>query len=94
MPAQDLLRWALQLELRIQYAGLFRTQLHMSWWCNIIDRAAVVKVAESGSPLFVEGLSTHIEKLFAEELEDKVDEEEVDGDDNDQCDEEEEEGSE
>ncbi len=48
-----------------QYFGICANQTHMSWLANVLDRYALEHIVESGSHLYQESLSTHIQEHFA-----------------------------
>ena len=41
----------------------------MQWLSNVLDRASLQYIVESGSFLYIEDLATHINELFADVLE-------------------------
>ena len=70
------------LNLRVQYVGVATDDRHKSWLRNIIDRAAVRSIAESGSAIYHEELSVHIAEHLADVLEElNTDDGEEDADD-------------
>ena len=42
---------------------------HLQWLSNVIDRAALKYIVETGTFLYMEDLATHIKELFADCLE-------------------------
>lgn len=53
----------------ITYFGMCSSAHHLQWLSNVLDRAALKYIVESGSFLYVEDLATHITELFADVLE-------------------------
>ena len=53
----------------IQYFGICQSAQHLQWLSNVLDRASLQYIVESGSFLYIEDLATHIQELFADVLE-------------------------
>ena len=58
------------------YTGFVYHRTHLTWLTNVVDRAAMKYITESGTYLYQEDLATHIKQVFM----DLVDPEEVDAD--------------
>jgi len=52
----------------IQYFGMCTSPHHLQWLSNVLDRAALKYIVESGAFLYQEDLATHIKELFADVL--------------------------
>ncbi len=52
----------------VQYFGVCATSQHLHWLSNVLDRAALKYIVESGTFLYQEELATHIQELFADVL--------------------------
>ena len=53
----------------ITYFGICHSAQHLQWLSNVLDRASLQYIVESGSFLYIEDLATHINELFADVLE-------------------------
>ena len=53
----------------ITYFGMCHSAQHLQWLSNVLDRASLQYIVESGSFLYIEDLATHINELFADVLE-------------------------
>ena len=53
----------------IPYFGICSNAHHIQWLSNVLDRAALQYIVESGTFLYMEDLATHIQELFADVLE-------------------------
>ena len=53
----------------ITYFGMCGSAAHLQWLSNVLDRAALKYIVESGTFLYMEDLATHIKELFADCLE-------------------------
>jgi len=52
----------------IPYFGVCASAQHLNWLSNVLDRAALKYIVESGTFLYQEDLATHIKELFADVL--------------------------
>ena len=64
------------MELGIPYFGMCANQQHLTWLTNVLDRAALRWICQTGTFLYQEDLATHIQELFADSL--KANDEDVD----------------
>ena len=53
----------------IPYYGICNSTQHIQWLSNVLDRAALQYIVQSGTDLYMEYLATHIQELFADVLE-------------------------
>ena len=53
----------------IPYLGICSSPRHIQWLSNVLDRAALQYIVQSGTFLYMEDLGTHIQELFADVLE-------------------------
>ena len=62
----------------IPYLGMCSSQAHLQWLSNVLDRASLKYITESGTFLYQEDLATHITELFSDVLQslEHVDEDE------------------
>ena len=69
------------------YVGFVYNKTHMTWLTNVVDRASLKYLVQSGTILYQEDLATHVKQVFADLVEpdeaekDSEDEEEEDGND-------------
>lgn len=61
------------LELGVIYFGICRDATHFTWLGNVLDRAALSYVCQSGTHLYQEDLATSVKELFADMLKDEAD---------------------
>ena len=61
----------------IQYVACCRSEAHVSWVGNILDREACEIVVTQGSPLFELGLASMVKKHFADVLQQLADQREA-----------------
>ena len=54
------------MELGVQYCGVARSADHMSWLQNVLDRAALLTITTSGTPLFEQDLAECIRNHFSD----------------------------
>ena len=52
----------------VQYFGVCASSQHLQWLTNVLDRAALKYIVESGTFLYQEDLATHIQELFSDVL--------------------------
>ena len=63
------------MEAGVQYFGICQNSVHCTWLCNVLDRAALQYVCESGAHLYQEDLAAHVKELFHDMLKEGEDEE-------------------
>ena len=61
------------MEHGADYFGICRDATHLGWLNNVLDRAALTYLCESGTHLYQEDLSAHIKELFGDMLKDNAD---------------------
>ena len=54
------------MELGVVYSCLTRSQEYCSWLVNVLDRAALQTICQSGSPLHQQDLAQCVREHFAE----------------------------
>ena len=52
----------------IAYFGICSSHAHLQWLSNVLDRAALKYIVQSGTFLYQEDLATHIQELFGDVL--------------------------
>ena len=66
------------MNLGVLYVGFVYHKTHLQWLTNVIDRASMKYLTESGSSLYQEDLATHVKQVFVDLVEpgEEVEEEE------------------
>ena len=57
------------MKLGCPYFGMVFERTHYSWLSNVVDRASLKYITTNGNPLYQEDLSTHLQSLFADQIE-------------------------
>lgn len=57
------------MQLGIPYLGIVSSTTHMSWLTNVLDRAALQYIVQSGHVLYQDDLATLVKDMFADLLE-------------------------
>ena len=57
------------MQLGIAYLGIVSNATHLSWLTNVLDRAALQYIVESGHVLYQEDLASLVKDMFADLLE-------------------------
>ena len=74
------------MKVGASYLGFVYHKTHLTWLTNVVDRASMKYLVQSGTTLFQEDLATHVKQLFSDLVEPdepeqiSEDEEEHDGD--------------
>ena len=56
------------------YLGFVYHKTHLTWLTNVVDRASLKYLVQSGTPLYQEDLATHVKQVFADLVEPDHDE--------------------
>ena len=51
------------------YVGFVYHKTHLTWLTNVVDRASLKYLVQSGTPLYQEDLATHVKQVFADLVE-------------------------
>ena len=63
------------LEVGAVYFGICTSQTHLTWLTNVLDRASLKWLTQSGSCLYQDELANHVQELFSDVLEEGEDDE-------------------
>ena len=58
----------------IPYLGIGTDATHVAWLTNVVDRASLQYICESGNMLYQDDLASHLKELFADVLDANEDE--------------------
>ena len=58
------------MQLGLPYLGMVGHAAHLTWLTNVLDRASLAFICQSGHFLYQEDLATHVKELFSDLIED------------------------